>query len=435
MKRSRLFFMAFFLLAAAPAASAQGVTGGAAAGTLDGYVEEALAHNPALKAALLKWREAAHLVGPAGTLPDPMVSYTYFGANVETRVGPQEAKYGISQKVPYPGKLSLKSRTAATRADILKAEYLAARDELVKNVRWAYCDLYWVDRALAITEEEKALLERVEKVASKKYETKLVPYQDVVKAQAELSRLIDKLVMFKQNRKALEAHFNALLNRPVAAEIPVIREIGGVEGVPALPELQRLAEENRPELAAGKLGVKKAKFEKNLADLSFVPDMTVGFDYIDVASGHTMAANDGQDAWMAMVAFNVPLWFGSIHDDIRSKEAALEASQNAYQDMENSVGSDVEDIYFKLKAYEDVVTLYETALIPQATQAFEASQKGYESGTTDFLNWLDSERVLLQARLAYYRALVDYHKTRAFLERVTGVALSAPQDDKGRQEP
>ncbi len=394
------------------------------AGSLDSYIDEAVNNNPQLKSSYLKWQAAEHRITPAGTLPDPMVSYTHFGANVETRVGPQEAKYGVSQKVPYPAKLSLKSKSASAEAEVLERQYLAARDELVKNVRWVYYDLYWVDRAISIAEEEKSILENVEKVASKKYETNQAVYQDVVKAQAELSRLIDKLVMLKQNRIGLAARFNAFLNRPADTKIATIGELSYQRISKSLEMLRDMAQQNRPEISAKKFEVEKAGFEKSLANLNYVPDMTVGFDYIDVGSGHTTMPNDGQDAWMAMVAFNVPIWIGSINEDIKAKKAALEAMQNSYQDVENNVVADVEDLYYKLKAYEDVVNLYETALIPQATQAFEAVQKGYESGTTDFLNWLDAERVLLQARLAYYRSFVDYHKTLALLERVVGVSLS-----------
>ena len=67
--------------------------------------------------------------------------------------------------------------------------------------------------------------------------------------------------------------------------------------------------------------------------------------------------------------------------------------------------------------------LYKTALIPQTEQAFEATKIGYETGRVDFLNLLDSERILLQTRLAYYKAIADYQKSIAFLERITGKEL------------
>ncbi len=88
--------------------------------------------------------------------------------------------------------------------------------------------------------------------------------------------------------------------------------------------------------------------------------------------------------------------------------------------MENQVNYEAQDLYFKINAYQDIVLLYETALLPQAQQAFDSSQIGFETGSITFLDWLDTERTYLQTRLAYYKAITDYHKSIAFLERVDG---------------
>ena len=78
---------------------------------------------------------------------------------------------------------------------------------------------------------------------------------------------------------------------------------------------------------------------------------------------------------------------------------------------------------FKIKTYADIISLYKTALLPQAEQSFDAAKTGYETGKIDFLNWLDAERMLLQIRLAYYKSMVDYEKSIAYLERVVGKDL------------
>jgi len=72
---------------------------------LESLIEEALENNPGIRVAEKRWKAAKYKSGYVKGLPDPMISYTYFGENVETRVGPQEHKYGASQKIPFPGKL------------------------------------------------------------------------------------------------------------------------------------------------------------------------------------------------------------------------------------------------------------------------------------------------------------------------------------------
>ena len=411
MKRHCYLLFAVLFLTVSPSARADE--------TLKGYVTEALANNPRVEAARLKWQEAEYKVRPAGTLPDPTLSYTHFGANVETRVGPQEAKYGMKQKVPFFGKLGLKEEAASKEAAVRKKQYEGVMLDLVREVKDCYFDIYWLNKALSVTREEKGVLENLEETATKRYETRQAPYQDAVKAQVEVNRMIDRLVMLEAARKSHVAHFNSLLSRKRDAEV-VIGDVQPPDMDAKLEPLLEAAGEHRPEVEAADYKVEKASSEERLARLGFAPDMTVGFDYVEVGSGHTTAVNDGQDAWMASVAFTVPVWWGAIKDEVRAKEAARKASEQTALDTRNTVTFEVEDAYYKLKAYADITDLYETALIPQSRQAFEAAQKGYETGQADFLDWLESERVLLQTRLAYYRAVADFQKALAQLERVVG---------------
>lgn len=388
--------------------------------TIDSLVEEALANNPRIQAAHKEWKAEEYRVGYVKGLPDPQASYGYFGDNVETRVGPQEHKYGVSQRIPFPGKLGLKGKAQAKRATILEEQYEAIKREVIKEVKFSYYDIYWVDKAIQITEEEKGILESLEKVAQRKYESNLTSQQDVIKAQLELSKLIDKLLLLKQNRKSLVARMNSILNRTKGTELGMTN---GIEPSPFdydLSELHNISKESRQELMAARLEMERVKYEKSLARLDYLPDFTFGVDYIEIGSGHTTQPNDGDDAWMGKVSLNVPIWFGKLNAQLKEKKARLESSRKNYENIENNVSYEVEDLYFKIITYKDIVSLYKTALVPQAEQAFEATRSGYETGKVDFLDWLDSERVLLRTRLAYYKAIADYEKSVAYLERVVG---------------
>ncbi|MFH1621903.1 MAG: TolC family protein [Candidatus Omnitrophota bacterium] len=391
--------------------------------SLDSLIEEALENNPRIKSAYNEWKVAEHKVKQVSSLPDPMATYTHFGDNVETRVGPQEKKYGVSQKIPFPGKLSLKGKVQDKHAQMFKEKYEAVKLEVTKNVKFIYYDIFWVDKAVQITEEEKGIIETLEKVAQRKYEMNMASQQDVLKAQVELSKLIDRLFMLRQNRDSLVAKLNSILNRQKDTALGKIGSVEPQEFSYKREELHSIAKEQAAELLVADLDVERAEYEKSLAKLDYFPDFTLGFDYIEVGSGHTTMPNDGQDAWVGMIGITLPIWFDKLNAQVKEKEAALESRRNSYQEVENSVVYEVEDLYFKIIAYKDIISLYKTALIPQTEQAFEAARTGYESGKVDFLNWLESERILLQTRLAYYKAIVDYQKSIAYLERVIGKSL------------
>jgi len=60
----------------------------------------------------------------------------------------------------------------------------------------AFFSLYWFDKSLKISHEEKEVLLRLARVAAKKYETGQANQQDVLKAQLEVSKVMDFLSCF-----------------------------------------------------------------------------------------------------------------------------------------------------------------------------------------------------------------------------------------------
>lgn len=387
---------------------------------LEDLLKEALNNNCSIQSVYHKWKAAEYKVKVAGALPDPMAGYSYFGRNVETRVGPQEYKYNLSQKFPFPGKLKLKSQAQYKQAQILKEEYEAAKREVIKKVKCVYYDIFWVEKSLLTIEQEKLLLESLENVAQKKFAINLAPQEDVIKTQVEISMLIQRLYLLRQNKRSLKAKLNSLLNRPIDQELNEVENFKLQEFNYSLNQLKDLAQSSKQEFLEAKLSIEKAADEKFLASLDYLPDFTLGVDYIKVGRGHTTMPNDGQDSWMGTVAVNIPVWFDKLNAQLKEKQAALEASKKSFQDMRNNLFFEVEDVYSQIIFHKDMVTLYETSLVPQAEQSFSAVKVSYETGKVDFLNWLDAERMLLQIKLAYYRSLTDYHKSIAYLERIVG---------------
>jgi len=388
--------------------------------TLLNLVSEAVNNNPGVSETYESWRAAEYRVNQFMSLPDAKARYTFFGESVETKVGPEKYKIGASQTIPFPAKLGVRGKAQSRKARMLKEKHEAVKREVIKEVKFTYYDLFWVDKAIGIIEGEKSIVENLERVAQVRYESNLAPIQDSIKAQVEISKLIDRLLFLRQNRKSLEAKMISILSRPGKSVFGGVESVELTEFTYTKEALHSIAGESRQELLAAMLDVERAKFEKSLAQFDYMPDVTLGFEYIGVGDGYTTLSNDGQDAWMGSVAINVPIWLGRLDSKFKEKKASLESSKKRVKDIENRIYYEVEDIYFKTLAYKDVVLLYKTALVPQTEQGFEAARTAYETGKVDFLNWLDAEKTLLHTRLAYYKAIADYEKSIAYLERIVG---------------
>ena len=66
--------------------------------------------------ARLKWEAIKERPRIAASVPYPMLTYGYLVGIVEARVGAQNQKVGLSEKVPFPGKLSLAAERSRQEA-------------------------------------------------------------------------------------------------------------------------------------------------------------------------------------------------------------------------------------------------------------------------------------------------------------------------------
>lgn len=400
-------------------------------------VAEALARNPGLKTAKEEWQAAKLRVPQASALPDPMVGYMLMGEMLETRVGPQENVFEAEQMVPFPGKLWEKGRIAAAEARASKARWQMTEREVILKVSETYYDLYATDAVIGSVEEINEALKKFEGIAQARYAAQGGSQRDVAKAQAEVSDVLQRLVMLRQQRQTVAALLNALLDRephtPVGrAEKPALPTLSQ-----ALEELLAIAQKHRPELGEASAMVKREKHANTLAKLEYVPDVSVGFQYSQIGAGMTTDPDDGKDAWMVPLKINVPIWQNRLIPSVLEAKRTLKASQAKLAQAENLSEYEVKDAYYRFTAAKQVVEVYQNALIPEAQVAFQSDQAGYEAGRTDVLNLIDSERVLLNAQVAYYQALAEALKSYAALERAVGTSLvtsNQQQATRGQEE-
>jgi outer membrane protein TolC len=83
------------------------------------------------------------------------------------------------------------------------------------------------------------------------------------------------------------------------------------------------------------------------------------------------------------------------------------------------------DLVQRLPLIWERVRLLEDQLSIQADQSLRSAEAGYAAGTSNALDLLDAERVLLDVRIASARARADYAIAVAQLEGAMGAPLSS----------
>jgi outer membrane protein TolC len=118
----------------------------------------------------------------------------------------------------------------------------------------------------------------------------------------------------------------------------------------------------------------------------------------------------------------LPFWNAKNRAGVREAERMRASGLAAREDAERQNAFDVQDAAFQLQTARRSLALYRTELIPQAAARLSASEAGYRTGKVDFMDLLESERFLLDAKVMAVMTEGAAGMQAARLERATGAA-------------
>jgi cobalt-zinc-cadmium efflux system outer membrane protein len=401
-----------------------GVTTSASGGlpiTLDDLISEALTHNPAIKSAAERYQAQRAKIPQARSLPDPTLSGGWMG-----NIAPFSVQYGdpssyrgltVGQEVPFPGKLKLRGQIADRGAEAAWWQYEQARRQVAADVKVAYYDYFFYTKAIAITEKDKDLLQKLASIAESLYRVGKGMQPDVFRAQVEVSRIDQKLILLRQQADTARARMNSLLERDPESPLPPPAPFRAAEFHTSLTALYALARQHEPGLEMDRRMIESDRYATELARKAYLPDFNVSYSY------EQRPANP--DMHGVMVGVNIPVYYRT-----KQRQGVIEAthdligSQRDLDDRMTTVNFEIKQQYLAAMASRDLSNLYSRAIVPQSSLALESSMSAYEVGKLDFLSMLTNFADVLDYEVGYYQEVSKFQSALARLEPMVGEELT-----------
>ncbi|HEB49849.1 MAG TPA: TolC family protein [Desulfobulbus sp.] len=402
--------------------------------SLDRAVEIAMAENPGLAAIQARYEALAAVPDQAGSLPDPVLSLAALNLPVDTFDAGQEnmtqMQVGISQKLPFPGKLKLREQAASSLAEAAASQVDEARLQLVRQVKNTWWDIYYLEQTLAIVRDNQDLLRATVGAARTKYAVGKGLQQDVLLAQLELSKLLDREIALQNSLEKKKADLNALLDAPASFCISMPAAVA--TAMPEVEPEQTLLEEafrTRPALLALAREKDAAASRIELARKDYYPDFTVGAAY-----GYRQDSPDGRDrADFASVrlSLNLPIWSATKQDRaVAQRTSETLAVEHRLRDTRDKVTAEVLRELSEYESARKQSRFYQHSIIPQAEQTAAAMLKGYQVNKVDFLNVVRAQLALYNYKITYWRLLTGGFKALAGLEAATGIQVQREKSNE-----
>jgi outer membrane protein TolC len=385
--------------------------------TLKELEQEALQNNPEIRMAESRALSAEEKRTVASAMPDPMIGYMTqnVGSPFTWSVGKEEmSMQGIvfTQEIPFPGKLSTMGRAAGKAADREQENAREMKLKVLTNLRSAYYDYYLAYRTSEILGQTRDLMKNIQRIAETRYATGQGTQLDVLRAQLEVSMLLDRLAEEERKKETQSAMISSFTGRDPLTPLGRPAELPPVSLGKSVEDIAAMALAHSPVLQARQRMVEQGAEEVSSRKKEFLPDM--------VLSGGWYFRGDLPDVWEASVMFKVPLYFWNKSADVRAAKADLHSARYEYEAAKLMTLSRVRDLHAMATTSEHHLRLYETGIIPQARMALQSATSNYQVGRTEFMALLDSESLLLKYQLMEQEEIVNLHKTLAMIGEMTG---------------
>jgi outer membrane protein TolC len=388
--------------------------------TLEELVKAAVENNPEIKSSAQAAAATRARIPAAGALPDPTVKFETMGNLIPPTLmkgDPSSARtYGVEQEIPFPGKLGLKESIASVEAESQQWNHELVHRKVMSELKQAFFELYLIHKSIDTLLKNRELLQNFENIAEARYKVGQTSQQDILKAQVEESKVLDKLLVQGQKKRIAEAKINNLLYRPAETPVGKPAEFKKAELAYSLEELTQLARSNSPALKVQESETERRQQGVELAGKEFYPDFALGFTYYE--------RDQNPGMYGLMMSAKVPLYFWRKQQpELEAARLNLSSARSMRDNTSSTVRYQVKEAYTTATTSEKLANLYSSAIVPQSNLALNSAIANYQVGKIDFLQLIDASMSLLEYQLKYYESMVEFHKALAQLEPLVGVDL------------
>lgn len=379
---------------------------------LEEYLVLAAENNPELRSLFNEYLAALEKVTQEGTLPDPQMSFGYFIQPVETRVGAQEATASFSQMFPWFGTLGAQERVAAERAQARLQVFEDAKLELYRDIKITYTELYYLETAIEVMEENLELLSSFKAIAEVQFESGSTGFSSVLQVELEEEELESRLAYLRDSRLPLVTEFEELLNSELQEPLEFPDNLWEEELIIEKRALLEMILARNPRLEQLDHEARSFGEQLTVAKKMGLPSFTLGASYTNIAPRTDLEPgmalpDNGQDAFIfPQVGIRIPLYrkkYKSMRQEAILQQEAVELRR---ENLENELETELERLYRDYIDARRNVELY-GRLTTIARQSLELFQTELSTGRNNVLEIIRMERQLLNYGLELARARTE----------------------------
>jgi len=389
----------------------------------------ALRYNPELAAFAWQIRQAEADYLQASLPPNPELEYKMeeFGGRGSIK-GFEGAvnKFHFIQLIELGDKRSKRMRAAWLGSELVQWEYISKQMDIISKVADDYAAVLAAQQRVSLASELRDISQEVLETVSKRVEAGKDSPVEQIKAQVALSHYRIELERARKDLEGVCKRLVATCGTEKAVMHGLAEQLETLEGriksspqIPLLVQLEARLERN-PDLA--RWAAQTEQYEKSLelerAKTIVDPAVSAGIHHYNELDGIGFQLGLGVP---------IPLFDRNQAGVMRARDK-LSQSQTARFAAELNLRADLQVAYQSLTGSLLAVKLLGGDVLPNVQKALAAATEGYRQGKFGYLDVLDAQRTLFEAKGQYLKALTEFHQAFTQIERLTGGSLRADKN-------
>lgn len=374
-------------------------------------------------------RSVLELSVAAGQLPDPRLKLGMNNLPMDTFDLDQEPmtqiSLGFSQQFPAGSTRALRREVAEMGSAAIQQRADLRRMEVVHATRLQWYDLYYWQQALRLYKADQALYEQLLSITHSLFSVGKKQQQDVLRAELEISRLQERLIISRENRNAVQAELSRWVgDRALGAQLPKL--------LPTLAQIKFNGDKasdisrqlnGHPRLRQLRKEVQRSKSLIRLAEQQYQPNVGIDLSY-GYRDGENVDGSERADFASLMISIDMPLFTEKRQDRQVAAQVALYGSEQARYD--DALREQVAEVLAQRSRWQQLCDRrqwFEDDVLKKSKAQAQATLNAYQSDTADFSELMRAYISDQKTQLDYQRLRVDEQKALAELHFLAGTPV------------
>jgi cobalt-zinc-cadmium efflux system outer membrane protein len=375
--------------------------------SLSDSLDLALKANPDIAVAIREREAIDGVKVQAATRPNPFVSTSI----QDTRSATRQIYLQFNQEIELGDKRTARMEAADAFYSKADAELATKKAEIHANVVLAFYELLVAQERVTLAKSSVEVAESALDAASKRVKAgKSSPVEQTKSTVAAASakiELVQAMTQLNNSRKRLSALWgdNAPSFERATGEVATIPEIS------SLSNLQSLID-SAPSVKLAKLEIDARKAMTRIERSRAIPNITIS---AGVVNNQEIGLNQ------ALFGLSIPIpVFDRNQGNVQEAASRTFKAEDELIAVKNRIQTNLATQYERLNAARQATLSLQSDILPNAQSAFDAANRGFSLGKFNFLDVLDAQRTLYQAKSQYINALLEAHQSIAEIERTLG---------------